>query len=231
VDLKWAFVLGEEELKKLSRLLNERIGKVEYSATCADDVSRSFASLNEVISYENAKPRQITRFRISALSDDFHKRATVEMVGSSWRGISLDLHGRDDVVDRLRAELLEILSGIRPWYGSFQRVDFVALLFVFTPPVLLLLFLIRVALRPNPAGTSTGSNPRMDAIVWLIVIGTYASFLVVGFLLNRFRDSIFPSVFLIGQGKARFQHLERIHWGIGIAFVVSLVAGIVVTVL
>ena len=150
------------------------------------------------------------------------------MVGSSWRDISLDVHGRDDVVDRLRAELLEILSGIRPWYATVQRVNFVALA-VFAPAVLFLLFLIRIALRPNPAGTSTGSNPRMDAILWLIVIGTYASFLVVGFLLNRFRDSIFPrSVFLIGQGKARFQHLERIHWSIGIAFLVSLLAGIVV---
>jgi hypothetical protein len=37
-------------------------------------------------------------------------------------------------------------------------------------------------------------------------------------------------VFLIGQGKNRFQQLERFQWGVIIAFIVSFAAGIIIAI-
>ena len=64
-----------------------------------------------------------------------------------------------------------------------------------------------------------------------VVYGAIAVLIVMGITLNRFRDTVFPrSVFLTGQGKARFQQLERFQWGVVIAFAVSFTAGVVIAV-
>jgi hypothetical protein len=229
VNLKWAFLLGEDELKKLSRLLSERVGNVAYCAHCADDVARNFATIAEVMSYENSRQSQIKRFRIDACSDDRLKRATIDMSDSEYRGISLDFHGRDDVVDRLRADVLDILSGMRPWSGIFHRVNFLwASLGVIC--VMCFGFLVMIAL--NQIRTTKSSGDGRDAVVIARIYAAGLLFLLLGSLVNLIRNRLFPSaIFLIGQGKTRFQRLERFQWGFVIAFVVSFLAGLVVVVL
>ena len=74
---------------------------------------------------------------------------------------------------------------------------------------------------------SKEENPSTSALGQLVTLGLVAVLFVIGILLNRFRDSIFPrAIFLIGQGGKRFKHLERFQWGVIIAFVVSFAAGI-----
>lgn len=87
VELPQAFVAGEDELKKLADLLSDRIGNVEIRAGCADDMDRTFKTVKELAAYENAKGKEIRRLHISARSDDFKKRATIDLSGWRWRGI------------------------------------------------------------------------------------------------------------------------------------------------
>jgi hypothetical protein len=230
VELSHAFVIGEDELKKLTRLLSDRIGALEIRADCADDVARTFTTLSELVAFENPQGKEIRRLYISARSDDFTKRATIDLFGSRWRGISLEFHARDDVVSRLRTEVLDVVGGMRPWYAVLHRADFVSISLI----VYLLLWfglLIAVAFKWIPVQASKEGNASGSAMAQLIVYGGIAVLFAMGIALNRFRDILFPrAVFLIGQGKARFQQLERFQWGVVIAFIVSFAAGVIIAI-
>lgn len=230
VELLQAFIVGEDELKKLADLLFDRVGNLEIRAGCADDVARTFANVKELAAFENAKGKEIRRLHISARSDDFKKLATIELSGSRWRGIALDFGARDDVVSRLRTEVLELIGGMRPWYAVLHRVDFESIAFL---AYLLLWFglLVAAAFKWIPVDGGKEQNRSASALAQLVIYGGIAALFAMGIVLNRFRDSVFPrAVFLIGQGKVRFQHLERIQWGIIIGFIVSFAAGVVIAV-
>ena len=230
VELPHAFVIGSDELKKLAALLDERIGKVEIRVDCADDASRNFTSVRDLVAYENTKTKEIRRIHLAARSDDFSKRATIDLSGSRWRGISLDFTARDDVVSRLRTETLDIIAGMRPWYSIMHRIDFVSVGF-FSYILLWFGLLAVVAFRLVPVSDSTSSTPSASAFAQLVIYGGIAALFGIGIVFNRFRDSVFPrAVFAIGQGESRFNHLERVQWGIVIAFVVSFAAGLVTAV-
>lgn len=228
VDLPHAFVAGPDELKKLATLLNDRIGNVEIRVDCADDASRNFTSVRELIVYENPKAKEIRRIHLNARSDDFSKRATIDLSGSRWRGISLNYTARDDVVSRLRTETLDIIAGMRPWYSIMHRVDFVSVS-VFAYMLLWFGLLAVVAFKLLPVSESNESDPSSSAFAQLVVFGVIAALFGIGIILNRFRDSIFPrAVFTIGQGESRFKQLERFQWGFVIAFLASFSAGLVI---
>jgi hypothetical protein len=230
VELPQAFVVGEGELKKLAELLSDRIGDVEIHADCADDVCRMFKNVKELAAFENAKGKEVCRLRLYARSGDFKKRATIDLSDSRWRGISLDFEARDDVVSRLHTDVLDLVGGMCPWYALLHRVNFVVVAFI---AYLVLWFgvLLAVAFQWVSLDGSKGQTPSSSALGQLVVFGGIAVLFGVGIVLNRFRDVVFPrSVFLIGQGNARFQHLQRCQWGIVIAFIVSLAAGIVIAV-
>jgi hypothetical protein len=231
-DLQYAFVASPDALKKLATLLNNRVGNLTIRADCADDASREFTSIRELLAYENAKPKEIRRIHFSARSDDFTKRASIDLFGSQWRGISVDYHARDDVISRLRTDTLDIIEGMRPWYSPVHRVDFVSLGF-FAYFVLWFGLLALIAMNIFPESDSNPqSSPRSRAIAQLIIFGSIGLLFVSGIMLNRFRDSVFPrAVFMIGQGHSRFKQLEKFQWGGVIAFVASLVAGVVIAVL
>lgn len=228
IELPHPFVIGDDELKKIARLLADRIGNLEIRIDCTDDVSRTFNSVNELVTYDNPKTREIVRIYLNSRSDDFAKNATIIFSGSRWGGISLDFRARDDVVTRLRTEILDVIAGVRPWYNVVHRIDFLPIALV---ACLLLYFglIVGVAFKLVRVEDSQEDDPSQSAVAQLVVFGGIALLIGVGILLNRFRDRVFPrAVFLIGQGRARFKHLERFQWGFIIAFVASFAAGLVI---
>jgi hypothetical protein len=230
VERRHAFIAGAEELKKLVNVLTDRVGTVKIRVDCADDIARDFSSVRDLLAYENPKSKQVRCVSLSAQSDDYSKRATIRMSGKRWGGISIDLVAREDVLTRLQTEILDIIAGMRPWYGIVHRVDFVAIAFC----ALALIWFSVVAIvafglanAPQPKQVDPTSSARTEIIGY----GAIAVLLAFGFTLNRFRDSIFPlAVFKIGQGTARFKHLEQIQWSVVVGFFVSLAAGLVVLV-
>lgn len=228
LELPHAFRVREEDVRKLYQLFRDRIGNVEVTADCADDATREFKDINELVSYENPKPKEIRRIRLSARSDDFSKRVELDLRGSTWRGISLEIQGSDLVASRLRADALDIIDGMRPWYSIFQRIDFVSLALV-AYFVLWMALLILVAFVFSPSAQPAEKTARSSALGQLIVYGGIAALLATGFAFNRVRDKLFPhSAFLIGQGKERYRNLERFQWGVVIAFLASFAAGLAI---
>lgn len=230
-EFKCAFVLGVDELKKISKIL-ERIGNVEFQADCADDISREFKNLTDLLKFDNPKNKEITRLHITAPSDSIVKNATIVLSSSPYMlggNVSLRFSGRDDVVMRLREDILDVVGGMRRWYGTISHVDFTLFFIAIFIGVwailgfvmLMLIILNRVRITQE---TPSGRDALISFVGYLIPI----TLMILGALLNRFREKLFPrAVFSIGQGKERFRQLERIQWGVVISFFVSLAAGIV----
>lgn len=229
-ELSHAFVVRPDELKKLVELLQKRIGKVDISADCVDKIEREFDTLKELITYENSKSKRIRRIHLSARSDNYSKSATIVFRDSFLMGVSINVNGREDVVSRLKEDILDIVAGMRSWYGVIHRVNF---FYVFLISWLILLiirilsYISALALKfkwvpVDEILTSLAALPQG----WLAILAILL--IVLGIFSNNLRDFFFPPIiFAIGQGEARFKRKEQLQWGIVITFFVSLAATLV----
>lgn len=230
VGLPQAFVIGEGEVVKLAGLLSARIGVLEIRVDCADGASLIFKNAKELNAFENPRERTIKRIVFSAQSEDFGRRATIDLSGLPWGSIRLEFVGPDDALSRLRSEVIECIGGMRPWYDFLHRINFVYIS-AFVYCLIWLAALVIVSYKGVSTSNAGIPSSTESARGQLSVLSTVAILFALGFGMNRFRDSLFPrAIFLIGQGKSRFQLLDRIQWVIIMGFIVSLAAGIVVAV-
>jgi hypothetical protein len=221
-------VLDDDALKKLHRLLADRIGQTKIVADCVDDVAREFENLPSLLNYENAKSKRIVKLRLSARSDDFGKTSSIEFT-DEWplSGTSISIEARDDVVSRLRSELLDVISGMRPWYHPVNRISpFFAVLAVYMVTWISVL-IVAAASEPNPTAPTASNPSHGSAAAQLIFLGFLAVLLLGACLLHFVRKLFFPfGTFRIGQGAIRDATLEKWRWGLLIAFIASFAAGI-----
>ena len=226
-ELSQAFVIGSSELEEVVALLEEHIGEVYIRVKCSDDLSRDFETVEELIAYKNPKSKEILRIYLSALSDDYSKSAGMTFVHSTWSGILIDLKGPEDTVSRLKEEILDVIAGIRPWYNvaSYSKVAIISG-FIFG--------LIGASWIPSVLGYEVEDTDLITVLrdmlpIFLLAVITYVPF---WFLLDKLYKYLFPQAsFLIGQGKSRFRTLEKVRWGVVIAFFVSFTAGLVLLIL
>jgi len=229
LQLPYTFCVGEHHIKKLCDLFRQHIGSVEMVADCADDVRREFEDPEGLFAFENPKSKAVRGLRISARSDDYRVSAALDFRGSGWRGISLTIRASDTVVSNLKEGTLDILSGMRPWYSSLQRLDFLYALGVVWIVVYLALLSL-VALKVFPSAQSKEDDASWSALARSSVWGVAGIAIAGALALNRVRDILFPpAVFLIGQGEQRFKCLEKFQW-LFVAFLVSLLPTLVIAV-
>ena len=217
-ELSHAFVVSPDGLKKLVELLQKRIGKVDISANCADDLSRECKTLKDLIDYENPKPKEINSIHLRARSDDYSKSITIvfRKFPRFSSGISIDANGREDVVSRLKEDILDIVAGMRQWYSVMHRVNFFYVFFISW----LILGIIRIL---SYISVLALESKWVTALLILSI-----PLLVLSFFSNKLRDFFFPPItFAIGQGEARFKRKEQLQWGIVITFFVSLAATLI----
>lgn len=227
-ELSQAFVVSPTDLKKLVELLQKRIGKVDISADCIDKIEREFDTIKDLIAYENSKSKRICRIHLSARSDNYSKSAAIVFRDPSWliSGVSINVNGREDVVSRLKEEIRDIVAGMRPWYDVFARIDLGTIISIGFL-ILLVVLSIFILFEWIPVSDSTSSDSdNAKGSAFSIVFLVITSLGLWGFY--RLRRILFPrAVFTIGQGESRFRILETVHWGVVIAFFVSLAAGLV----
>ena len=226
-ELKQAFIVSPDHLKKLVELLQKRIGKVNIRVGCVDNIEREFNTVKDLIAYENSKSKRICRIHLRARSDDYSKSATIVFRDHLFvrSGISIEATGREDVVSRLKEEILDVVAGMRPWYN-----------FTFHPKVPLIIGLISgmiigvfSGLGSDGKDISVITNLR-DAVPIYLMVGII--YLLLIFLFHKPYGYLFPKVFFtIGQGEAQFKLLEKIRWVVIIGFGVSLTAGLVVSII
>lgn len=233
LELPQAFLLGEEHVKKLCKLLDDRIGRVEIKAACTDQLEREFKDAADLAKYENTKASEINRIRMTARSENWEKSVSLVFCGDPKRThkISLDITADDGVVLRLKADVLDVVSGTRPWFSSIAAIpdNIIIAVGAYTMlPIILLLIPLSV-----PRLSAFLSRP-VDAAFYpfaLLLLGsvTVAYFAILWGFQTVFK-CVFPrSVFLLGQGIGRYRIIEFWQWGVVIGFFVSLAASILLT--
>ena len=231
-ELSQAFVVGPSGLKKLVELLQKRIGKVDISADCEDEIERKFNTVKDFIAYENSKLKRIRRIHLSARSNDYSKSATIIFRDALWANsrVSINVNGREDVVSRFKEEVLDIAAGMRPWYNWIASADlftmfgigFCAFLFI------LAIFILFEWIPISDSPPSDSKSIKSSALMLLFISGTLLGL----WGLHRLRGFLFPKgVFAIGQGESRHKHMEQVRWGVVIAFLVSFAAGLLLLLL
>lgn len=213
-----AFALNSKQMSKLCGTLTEQIGKVEIEFQCSDKVTRTYDMIQNALEYENPSEKQIISLRLSSRSEDCKKSASLEF---HWTGISIRLTASEHDLSNLRSDLLDIIGGTRTWYSSFARLDFVPAGSI----------LITIVSCTYIAGMMFGwiEPVIQEYAIWnLIFLLTPFLWVCLGIILNKFWRQIFPvGDFLVGQGQQRYEDMEKVRWGIVIAFLVSLLAGFV----
>ena len=229
-ELPQAFVIGSSELEEVVALFEEHIGKVHIRVECSDDFSRDFETLKELIAYRNPKSKEIRHIYLTAYSDDYSKSksAAIVFVGSSWSGILIRFEGPEDTVSRLKEDTLDIIAGIRPWYNIVYNSK--------VSTTISLIFGIIIGLCiPSALGYKIGEIGLINWLRDVMPIQLIAAIIYLAlwwFLLKKPYEYLFPqSVFVIGQGKSRFEHQQRVRWCVIIGFFVSLAAGLLIAIL
>lgn len=218
-----AFVVHQDELSKIWRLLEDRIGPVNASVECSDDVVRKFDDWEQLASYDNPPMKKILELSIQSRSDGWEKSAKVKFSDSRWSPIHIEIEAPEKVGIEIKDKISDVLDGIKPWYSILTGVDFNYLLSFFG--VMYLVWYI-VFGRSLPASSSRSA--AFYVLFFLVVLTLGLVIHLSTQRLNKLWAWLFPvGFFALGQGEQRYKTVENIQWGIGIAFLVSLVASTV----
>lgn len=227
-SVKHAFVLEPEQLRKVCKLFQDRIGAPSISALCADGITREFTDISHLLEYENPRRRRIVSISFRSCSDDWKKQARISFSSHSWGTISASISGLEASVMKLADEIGEMIDGLKPWYWRFSRIDFFLV-------GLITIWLADAILNTYAAGQGTTSVKATVSFVKAFSITgiVLAAFGLVGLTfwgLHRLRSRYFPlAIFKIGQETRRFETDEKVRWTIMIGFAVSVVASVVVS--
>ena len=237
-ELPQAFVASPDGLKKLVELLQDRVGEVDIRADCADDLSRGFETVEDLIAYENTKPKEICSLYLSAHPEDYSKRsARIRFYSSFWLGVLIDITGSEDDVSILKEKTLDIIAGMRPWYDAMSHINFViaisiGLWILMTFWIIPFVVDLVMTFRGIPMSDYKGKDVSFHVYLRQVMpISTPLALIFVSMYMlffKRLYKFLFPrAFFMIGQGRSRFKFQQKIRWGVVIGFLVSLAAAFV----
>lgn len=231
-----AFILTPDEIQKLLTLFS--VNTVSFKTTSVDKLEREFQSVDDLIQFESPPAKRITSLWIysftaaSKMSVWFHDRDS--------SNIYVTVEGEEEDVIRFLDGLCVRLQSMKPWYAFIARIGPLLIPFLLVQSILIALA-IRNAFHNQTTLPQLGtalSSVRVSMLM-LALLGVLA-LLVAGSaalggiqnLLTRLLRRAFPmGVFLIGQGLKRHQEKELLRSIVILGFLVSVVAGVVVTVL
>jgi hypothetical protein len=222
-----AFVLTEEDVRALSETLGI-LGAVSYELECSDGLTRKAQALEEVLRFDNSPERALQKLTMSARGDDFRSRVWISLERESG-DVYIFLEGPEETILRLNREIESRLAAMRPWYVVFTRGDVVMLSLLGFMGIYVFLVVATAAVAVfGPERSSAAPDPRSSARVVSIGILIAAGGVCLVAVLGKARKWLFPiGAFVLGAGKSRYDFLEKVRWGVGIAFVVSVAASVV----
>jgi hypothetical protein len=225
-ELRHAFVLTADQVRKIWKILQEAMGNVRATASCADDVERPFSSVEKLVAYENPRIRQIVRLEFVAWSQDDHQMVYL-LFRTSFVSITLRVHGREADAICLRDNIADILDGTRPWYSNIAGVDSHAIVAALGLFVGLVSFL-------RPAGRTivlTGLY-EITLLVAILITAVVILSLILNWGISRLCRWLTPmATFALGQGEERYHIDEQWRWVVLIGLVISTLGSVIATVL
>lgn len=223
-EWKWkhAYALEEDHIKKLWTLLEDRIGEVEAELHCAHDTKLKVKELKQLLGYANSSERQIISMSLRAWKKADTSAWLVFPPSNDYTsGIRVELNASEDVVQRLKDRIREVLVSSRPWYSRIARNDYIShALNIFLVVSCLFTFL-------STSGLVGADAQILRPYFWIVVFPVVG--LLGGWVLNVLSRRVFPMAsFCIGEGKKRYGVMENVRWVVVIGFTVGIAASAVV---
>lgn len=218
-----AFVLTEPDVKKIWDSLESFFGAVSANVLFTDNIERYAGTLEQLLSFENSKKRSIKQIEFSSTAKNQENRCTVKFEDDYRRPIQVTASGEDEVITRFSDAFEEITDGFKPWYSRICNLDFV---YIIGGVAFIGLMLLRIMLPDTANHEPTELSRAVGILSFLFFIMGALFFTVWG--LNKVQAYCFAvATFAIGQGIERYRVIEKIRWGVVIAFAVSFTASAV----
>ena len=212
-----AYVVRSSDLEKLYKLLEDRIGTVTVSASCADDMKREFDNWEEVDSFDNPPSKKIISLSIRAINLNAEKHAFIDFRNDSFTNMSIDIKGQEDFCLDMKSRALDIIDQVKPWYSLLSYDNFSSYVIQWIMSYTCFRFVYYKLFGDINVGIHITTSV-------LAIITT----LFVVIVVSRLRPFCFPSsYFAMGHGKERYKIAERVRWGVVVALAISIVSSIV----
>ena len=248
-DFDKSFLLDEERLRKILHIFNERNLDIEFKVYRGDSYWYVTENIEDVLSEDNDDWKKIERLEIlSKEGTDI----TFKQIFSVENGVSIRIEGdnRDtifllftDLREYIKNDVAKCINITKDFSRNFSMIVLFLLMLGMmgsqfireksqltsaesilnsTEIVEKLNFLVQDRLSNNPKGMLGWT---MGMIVMMLIMITN--------LLNNLVNYFFPrNVFIFGKQKQLYenkrQFVGKIFWGIAIAFIVSILAGLIV---
>ena len=197
-----SIVVWPDDLRYFDNFLRRSFRKVEYEAVCEDDTKLKATGLTDLLEYENPDFKRLASIAINA-SDEQPLGDSVEIVigkagfFSSDTGIARfrfkDVKQQYPIED----EVLKRIKAMRPWYFWLNKLPF-----KFVLPLLLLgfsLVLNAISLLKKLTDSLPSTPPSPSRFTegegFVFVLGAFGILFLVGYLIDRSRDFLFPKYF------------------------------------
>lgn len=224
---KSGFVLKAAVLSKMWNELQENVGQVKATVSCADKIERTFSNLEELTAYENSRIRQIQSLEFAAHSADRSEVVYLQFK-NSIPSITLRAEGKEPNVSRIKDNLVETIDGVRAWYSSIARVGFLFFLLILMG-FLYFSCIVIFLMSGEPERHTTATTFSRALLTATAVIAFLLCLVLLAWVLNKLRSRFFPvATFAIGQGETRYCLDEKIRWVVLVGFAVSVFASLVV---
>ena len=223
-DAPHAIVVDEDVLKRIWGHAEAFAGPPSATLSCVDGVERKFASIHDLIGYENPKRSEARTIEIYA-RDSKSSRSVSITIGTTWgRRASVSLRGEEQDVSAARTKILDSFAGMRPWYSPMATMD----LWIFWMIALGALWLLATTMAPTRApehdGRSLKEALRVIASGLVVVLPAF----VLVWLVGALRSSCFPMVSMaFGQGLRRYQVKDQVRWAVIVALVVGIAGSVI----
>ncbi len=211
--LSHTFVIDEDKLKKLIKLLQDLIGNVRFQVSTYDGITSNFEAADDLIAHENPKSKKIERINLHATSDDSSRQILIMI---SEFNILINVTANEDDISKIADRIQDIFAGMRPWYDVLARYENwvsvgIAILVTF---VGLLSFKEYISLILK----KVEELERYALSLLMMIFPIYS----LSFASHKLFMACFPhGVFAIGQGHSRFKRLQWVH-GFMATFLISL---------
>jgi len=210
------FLVDEESLRRLQSLLKEVNGSPEYKVKFSDGSTVRYTDVKEIISQSNSDRRFIVAV-IASVEGHPRKSAFLTMRDDPLPSVEYTIRGPQRDVIYFADKLDDWVASCRQWYSVVLTSNLNIIIgFVF---LILPLILGAWVARAFPFKIGT-----VSPLPLITIVAAYA--------IEIWTAKLFPrGTFAIGWGSKRHQVLNIIRNGVLLAFVVSLVAGVLANML
>jgi hypothetical protein len=229
----WSIVVDEKELRRLDEIIKEALKdgtelRLEYNIKFSDGSLIETSDINEIVSEENPKNRQIKNIGISASSEKLSKKISISLGEKYWgKIVTYSISGDSrDWVYLTSSKIEERIKNLKQWYSIIPKID----------PFLIIISIIMLiqfyaVLQPKKETTKGVTIFEFSEIIFILLIA-FGLLILTYKLIKRGYSYLFPLVvFRIGDGIKCHDDIVKLRgqilWVI-ISLIVSVSAGLMI---